>query len=259
MKALLKMNAALVTALALAVGGYLLAKGRADILRMVTSDGAELGALIWNTIVTVIVSTLAATATGFAAALGLVGWLPRGSRTGRAIFALIDLGAALPAIVYGLFGFAVFCQHQMSLRAGIATLSFMLAPMLAGGFTAALRGLDPALAESAAALGLSRRAVILRVLVPAAWPALAASAMAALGRGLADAGLLLFVAGTSPRLAGAFLEMPGATLSVRVFELALNEPGKEGEAFATAAILFFLSLGAQAALASFSKQRTPNP
>ena len=254
-KRLLKANAMLVAGLALSIGGYLFAKGCADFAEIWRAHSAQLGALCCNTAMVVCASTLIATAMSLPAALGIVGWLSRRSRIGRVIFALVDLGGALPAITWGLFGFALFCQQHASLRAGTLTLAFMLAPTLIAGFVAALREVDSSLVESATALGLPRGVVILRVLVPASRSGLVATVMTGMGRALGDAAVLYFTAGTAPRLAGAFLEHSGATLAVRVYHLGTEKSGATGEAFAIAAILFVLSLGAQAALATFSNQR----
>src|SRR5688500_16416875 len=67
----------------------------------------------------------------------------------------IESLAAVPGLVYSLFGYAllvVALKFKISLAAGAITLGFVMLPLLLIGTHEALRGVDPALREAAHAL-----------------------------------------------------------------------------------------------------------
>ena len=192
-----------------------------------------------STAVIVAVALLAAVplSLGFAGALTELtrpgGWV------GRSLRRALDVLAATPSIVFGLFGDALFNRvlgWGPSLLAGGLTLACMMLPVTTRLFESGLSGLPPELRRSAEALGLRRTTTFVRVLVPAAAPALAAGVTLGLGRALAETAALLFTAGYATRAPGSVLD-PGRALSVHVFELAMNVTGGEPHAYASAAVL----------------------
>lgn len=174
---------------------------------------------------------------GFAGALTEL--TRQGSAVSRWLGRCLDVLAATPSIVFGLFGDACFNRLLglgPSLLAGGLTLACMVLPITTRLFQSGLTNLPPELRRSAEALGMRRTTTFLRVLVPSAAPALAAGVTLGLGRALAETAALLFTAGYSTRTPGSVLD-PGRTLSVHVFELAMNVTGGGPHAYASAAVL----------------------
>ena len=193
----------------------------------------------------VIVSTVGilAVCLGAAAPLGLAAAVPLAEAGGggfpRAVRASLDVLAGVPSIVFGLFGHLLFCRWLglgFSILAGGLTLACMVLPLLVRSSEQGLRAARRQHAASAAALGLSRPAALLRVLVPAAAPALAVGLVLGIGRALAETAALLFTSGYVARMPSSFLDS-GRTLSIHVYELAMNVPGGTPHAYGTAVVL----------------------
>jgi len=134
---------------------------------------------------------------------------------------------------------------------GIAPMLVSTLAVVAVALTAALPlGLATAvpddLRRAAAALGLSRVAAVRRVLLPAALPALTAAVVLSLGRALAETAALLFTSGYVDRMPTSLLDS-GRTLSVHIYDLAMNVPGGDQAAYGSALVLLLALLGVNAA------------
>ena len=170
--------------------------------------------------------------------------------------ALLDVGVGVPRIVWGLFGgvlFGGFMGFGFSMLTGVITLACLLAPILATGFIAGLRAVDPTLRAQCAALGVSRWTTVWTHTLPAARPALVASTALAVARGCGDAAALLFTAGVTTELPRSLLD-PGATLAVFVFHLLSTVPGGQKAAYTAAAVLFFVTFGIQVGIACANRR-----
>lgn len=89
---------------------------------------------------------------------------------------------------------------------------------------------------SAAALGLTKRATLLQLLVPAALPALLVGFILGLGRAIAETAALIFTSGYVDRMPESILDS-GRALSVHIYDLSMNVPGGDQAAYATALVL----------------------
>src|SRR5690606_35942710 len=94
---------------------------------------------------------------------------------------------------------------------------------------------------AAAALGVSKTATLRRILLPAATPGIVVGLVLGIGRALAETAVLLFTSGYVDRLPASLLDS-GRTLSVHIYDLAMNVPGGERHASATALVLALLLL-----------------
>ena len=115
---------------------------------------------------------------------------------------LLALLAGIPSVVYGLWGLTVLvpiiAQWQppgASLLAGICILALMILPTVAITCSSALAAVPHHLVQGASALGLSQRAIITGVVIPAARGGLAGGVLLAIARALGETMAVLMVAG----------------------------------------------------------------
>ncbi len=167
---------------------------------------------------------------------------------GRLVRRSLDVLAGLPSIVFGLFGYAFFCHALglgFSILSGGLTLACMALPVLIRSVEAALRAVPDDMRAGAAALGLSKTTAIRSLLLPAAAPGLAVGLILGIGRALAETAALLFTSGYVTRMPSSVLDS-GRALSVHIYDLAMNVPGGDGMAYASALVLLGLLLGMNA-------------
>jgi phosphate transport system permease protein len=166
------------------------------------------------------------------------GWL------GRVVHASLDVLSAVPSIVFGLFGNAFFSLYLglgFSILSGGLTLACMVLPLLIRSTEEALRAVPDDYRTGAAALGLSRAATVSHLLLPAAMPGVVVGLVLAIGRALAETAVLLFTSGYVDRMPASLFDS-GRALSVHIYDLAINVPGGEPHAYATALVLAVLLL-----------------
>ena len=89
---------------------------------------------------------------------------------------------------------------------------------------------------NASALGLSKVALFFHVLLPAAAPAVTAALILGIARALSETAALLFTSGYVLRRPESLLDS-GRSLSVHIYDLAMNVPGGDANAYKSAATL----------------------
>ncbi|MFN7709370.1 MAG: phosphate ABC transporter permease PstA [Holosporales bacterium] len=139
--------------------------------------------------------------------------------------------AAVPSIVFGLLGFAVFLSlgglPRSSVLVGGLTLSLMALPTIIIATRTALRTVPKSLRDAALGLGASRIQTTFHQVLPLALPGIATGTLISLSRTLGETAPLLMVGmmayvGSSPT---SPLD-PSSALPVQVFNWArLPEPG----------------------------------
>lgn len=204
-----------------------------------------------STILLLAVCMTVALPLGLATAILLSEFLPPHHRFGRLVQRSLDVLAAVPSIVFGLFGNAVFCQWlglRFSILAGGLTLACMVLPLLIRACEQGLRGVPAEHRRAAAALGLSRWTTLCRVVLPQASGGVAVGLVLGIGRALAETAALIFTSGYVDRLPRSLLDS-GRSLSIHVYELAANVPGGTARAAASALVLVVLLLVINAATA----------
>jgi len=201
-----------------------------------------IGPILVSTVWILAVSLVVAVPLGVGCAAYLAEWAPTGAPLGRAVRRSLDLLAAVPSIVFGLFGMVFFSQILglgFSILAGGLTLACMVLPILIRATEAGFRSAPQELRRGAAALGLSRGAALRHLLLPAAVPGLVVGLVLGIGRALAETAALIFTSGYVTRMPSSLLDS-GRALSVHIYDLAMNVPGGEGNAYATALVLIVL-------------------
>ena len=179
---------------------------------------------------------------GVGAALFLAEVARGGRFAGRLVRAGLDVLAGVPSIVSGLFGNAFFCVTLglgFSILSGGLTLACMVLPLLTRSLELGLRSVPDDYRMAAAALDLSSTRFFAQILLPAAAPGLAAGLLLGIGRAMAETAALILTSGSVDRMPGSLLDS-GRALSVHVYELAMNVPGGEARAYATALVLVLL-------------------
>jgi phosphate transport system permease protein len=177
-------------------------------------------------------------------------------RLQRAVRLSLDMLAGVPSIVFGLFGNAVFAVALgmgLSILSGGLTLACMALPIIIRTAEEGLRALPAELRLQAAALGLRRSRIVLGLLLPAALPALLAGTLLGIGRALAETAALIFTSGYVDRAPQSWLDS-GRALSVHIYDLSMNVPGGERNAYTSALVLMALILGINAATHAAARQ-----
>ncbi|MEA5486940.1 MULTISPECIES: phosphate ABC transporter permease PstA [Pseudanabaena] len=158
---------------------------------------------------------------------------------GRLVRLSLDVLAGVPSIAFGLFGNAFFSKTLglgFSILSGGLTLACMVLPILIRSTQEGLRSVPEDYRRSAAALGLSRPSVLWTLLLPAAMPAIVVGILLGLGRAIAETAALIFTSGYVDRMPTSLLDS-GRSLSVHIYDLAMNISGGEPKAYATALVL----------------------
>ena len=172
----------------------------------------------------------------------------------------LDVLAGVPSIVFGLFGnafFAIVLGLGYSILTGGLTLACMILPLLIRSSEQAILAVPNEYRYAAAGLGLSKWSTLFRVILPAAMPGLVAGIVLSVGRALAETAALIFTAGYVTRFPESLMDS-GRTLSVHIYDLAMNVPGGSSQAYGSACVLILLLLSINATTSFLSRLATPN-
>ncbi|TVS07176.1 MAG: phosphate ABC transporter permease PstA [Phycisphaerales bacterium] len=255
---------AVVSGAGLWVLGDLLLRGMASLtpafLLGSPADGGRAGG-IWPMIVSTAMAMAVCVAivapVGLLASIWLSEFSTRGGRTGAAVRVSLDVLAGVPSIVFGLFGYAFFCVALglgPSVLAGGLTLACMVLPLMIRLSEQSLRAVPVSVRQAAEGLALSRWATLRRAVLPAAMPGVISGTMLSLARALSETAALLFTAGYVMRTPGS-LDDPGRVLSVHIYDLAMNVPGGDTNAYASALVLVVALLLVAAGGAALAARR----
>jgi phosphate transport system permease protein len=179
---------------------------------------------------------------GIAAALFLSEVVSEHHRFGRFVRCSLDVLAGVPSIVFGLFGNALFCRllgFRFSILAGGLTLACMVLPLLIRSAEESFRAVPISQRQAAAALGFSRCSTLFRVVIPQASGGIAVGLILGIGRALAETAALIFTSGYVDRTPTSLFDS-GRSLSIHIYELSMNVPGGNRNAYASALVLIVL-------------------
>lgn len=206
--------------------------------------GGGIAPILVSTVLIVGIAIALVVPVGLGTAVFLSEWRA-GSRRRRVIIRRsLDVLAGVPSIVFGLFGNAFFVVGLglgYSLLSGALTLACMVLPLFVRASEEALRAVPDEWRHGAAACGMSRTGTLLHVLLPAAAPGLMVALVLALGRALAETAALLFTSGYASRMPGSLFDS-GRSLSVHIYDLAMNVAGGTAMAHASALVLLIALL-----------------
>jgi phosphate transport system permease protein len=200
----------------------------------------KFGALasIYGTLATSAIAMLVGIPVAFGVALFITEICPLWLK--RPLATMIELLAAIPSIIYGIWGlfvFAPFVQQYIEpaiidtfgqipgigalfagppLGIGILTAGFILAIMVLPFISSIMRDVfetvPPMLKESAYGLGATRTEVVLRVVLPFTRIGVIGGIMLGLGRALGETMAVTFVIGNAHSISASILQ-PGTTIS----------------------------------------------
>ena len=214
---------------------------------------------IYGTVVTSIVALLISTPVGIGASLYITEYAPRRLRTPVAF--TIELLAAIPSIVFGLWGFFALTPVMRStvepflkavigpiplvgalfqgpslgiglLCAGVI-LAIMIIPFIASVMRDVFEVTPAMLKESAYALGCTTWEVVWNVVLPYTKIGVSGGIMLGLGRALGETMAVTFVIGNTNFLTGASLFMPGNSITSAL----ANEFAEAGAGLHSAALM----------------------
>ena len=206
--------------------------------------GGGIASIIVSTLAILAVTLSVAVPLSLATAIALTEHTRDLSRGGRMVRRSLDVLAAVPSIVFGLFGNAFFCialGMGYSILSGGLTLACMALPIMIRTTEQAIRAVPDEYRFAAAALGLSRTTTVFRVILPAASSEMAAGLVLGIGRALAETAALIFTSGYVTRMPES-LSDSGRALSVHIYDMAMNVPGGNARSSATAVVLVTMLL-----------------
>ena len=226
----------------------------------------------WPAIVGTLSTALIALLIGVPLSLGIAVYLTQLAPAWfkRPVATAIELLAAVPSIIYGMWGlfvfvplFAAYVQIPLSnivegmpvvgtilysrspsglgiFTAGII-LAFMIVPFIASITRDMLEQIPSVLRESAYGIGATTWEVVRHVLVPQAGVSIIGAIMLGLGRALGETMAVTFVVGNANRLSGSILD-PGSTIASRIANEFNEALGLQlNSLIALGCILFFVT------------------
>lgn len=208
-----------------------------------TTENVSLMPSLITTLYVIAGSLLIAGPIGIFTAIYLVEYADRSKMIVKIIGMATDTLAAVPSIVYGLFGFLFFVSYlelQFSLIAGIATTTIMILPLIIRSTEEALVAVAPSLREASFALGAGKLRTIFKVILPVAIPGIVSGVILATGRIIGESAALIYTLGSSSNLPNSLLSS-GRTLAVHMYVLS-SEGFHVNEAYATAVVLLVVVL-----------------
>jgi len=197
-----------------------------------------IGPAIQGTLALVGIGLLLALPLGIGGGIYLSEYAPRAAWVSVLRFA-VECLAGIPAVIYGLFGYSllvVFLALKISLLAGGATLGFLMFPIILIGTQESLAAVEWHEREAALALGVSRARVIRRILLPKAWPGIAAVIVLAAGHAAGSAAPVMYTASTIFSATGITLASPVMTMPTHLYHL-VAEAVSFNHAYGTAFVL----------------------
>jgi phosphate transport system permease protein len=197
---------------------------------------------------------------GVGAAIYLEEFAPRNTRWVDLIEVNVNNLAAVPSIVFGLLGLAVFLNLLSLPRSaplvGGLTLTLMTLPIIVVATRAALRGVPPSIREAALGIGASRIQTVAHHVLPLALPGIMTGTIIGMAHALGETAPLLMIG-----MVAFIVDVPDGPLSpstvlpVQIF-LWADSPERAFTERTAAAILVLLGfLIVMNALAVFLRQR----
>jgi phosphate transport system permease protein len=226
----------------------------------------------WPAIVGTLSTALIALVIGVPLSLGIAVYLTQLAPAWfkKPVGTAIELLAAVPSIIYGMWGlfvfvplFAAYVQTPLSnivegmpiigtvlyarspsglgiFTAGII-LAFMIVPFIASITRDMLEQIPSVLRESAYGIGATTWEVVRHVLVPQAGVSIIGAVMLGLGRALGETMAVTFVVGNANRLSASIMD-PGSTIASRIANEFNEALGLQLNALiALGCILFFVT------------------
>jgi phosphate transport system permease protein len=165
----------------------------------------------------------------------------------RATRMLLGLLAGMPSVVFGLWGLTTLVPligawqpPGASLLAAILVLTLMILPTIALTADSAFAAVPAAWLRGGAALGLSQRAVVIGVALPAARAGIVAGVLLALARALGETMAVMMVAGNVVQLPSSLFDPVRVLTSNIALEMAYATDVHRSSLFASGLMLLLL-------------------
>ncbi|MBI2260391.1 MAG: phosphate ABC transporter permease PstA [Caulobacterales bacterium] len=204
-----------------------------------------LGAVIGSALM-LLVTALIAIPLGVGAALYLEEFAPKGRITDLIEVNINNL-AAVPSIIYGLLGLALFINWMHLPRAsplvGGLVLALMALPTIIIATRSSLKAVPPSIREAALAMGASKTQTVFQHTLPLAMPGVMTGAIISMAHALGETAPLLLIGMVSfvPGIPHALTEPTGALPSlVYIWENASERAFHERTAAAILVLLTFM-------------------
>jgi phosphate transport system permease protein len=204
-----------------------------------------LGAVVGSALM-LLVTALIAIPLGVGAAVYLEEFAPRGRFTDLIEVHINNL-AAVPSIVYGLLGLALFINFanlpRSSPLVGGLVLALMALPTIIIATRSSLKAVPPSIREAALAMGASKTQTVFHHVLPLAMPGVMTGTIISMAHALGETAPLLLIGMVSfvPGIPGAITEPAGALPSlVYIWENASELAFHERTAAAILVLLAFM-------------------
>lgn len=247
--------AALTVCILVGIIGYILVKGVPHISWSFLStsfsalDEERNGILpmIINTLYIVVITLLIVTPIGIASAIYLTQYARQGKLV-KTIRFTTEVLSGVPSIVFGLFGYTVFCVMMgmgYSILAGCLTMTICILPTIVRTTEESLLAVPESYKEGALALGAGKTRVVLGMVLPCAMPGILTAVILGMGRIVGESAALLFTSGIATNMPDGVLShvmSSGRTLTLHLYQTATEatDPAAFQIAYATAAVLLIL-------------------
>lgn len=216
-----------------------------DFLSKAPEQGMTAGGIfpaIFGTAALTLLMTVVAVPAGVATAVYLNEYAPQASRTARLVRVCIANLAGVPSIVFGLFGLGFFVSTigrgidqiafaghptygKPAMLWAALTLAVLTLPVVVVASEEALRAVPRELRDGSLALGATKLATIVRVVLPEATPGILTASILAVSRGAGEVAPILFTGAVYflPYLPTK-LNDPFMNLGYHVYVLATQSP-----------------------------------
>jgi phosphate transport system permease protein len=151
--------------------------------------------------------------------------------------------AAIPSIVYGLFGFiffVIYLKMGWSVLSGGLTMGVMILPTIIRTSEEAIRSVPHGYREVSYSLGGTKWQTILGAVLPSSFPGIATGVILGIGRCVAETAAVILTAGSSLRMPTSIFA-PARTMAVHFYILAREGISME-RAYGTATLLIIIIL-----------------
>ena len=181
---------------------------------------------------------------GIAAAVYLEEFAPKNKWTDLIEVNINNL-AAVPSVVFGLLGLAVFINAfglpRSAPLVGGMVLSLMTLPTIIVATRAALKGVPPSIREAALGVGASKHQVMLHHVIPLALPGILTGTIIGLAQALGETAPLLLIGMNAfiPSIENMGLTQPAMALPTQIFSWA-DSPERGFVSRTSAAIIVLL-------------------
>lgn len=202
--------------------------------------------MIINTLYIVVITLLIVTPIGIASAIYLTQYARQGKLV-KTIRFTTEVLSGVPSIVFGLFGYTVFCVMMgmgYSILAGCLTMTICILPTIVRTTEESLLAVPESYKEGALALGAGKTRVVLGMVLPCAMPGILTAVILGMGRIVGESAACCLPRHPPPTAGRRAVSRrsSGRTLTLHLYQTATEatDPAAFQIAYATAAVLLIL-------------------